>query len=382
MTETVRRVVEATERPRIALIRLGAMGDCVYAFPLVTALKASIPGARVTWIVEEEHRDVPALHPGVDDLIVVETRRWRREARAGRLGAVVAGIAAVRARSRSAAFDLALDAQGLLKSGAIAWFTAAPVRVGFPWADCREGWSSLFTTHRVDPDPDAHIVHKNLSLLAPLGIRVEVPEFGIRVPDRAAAAVASLLRERGIRAADRLVAMHPGGGHPCKRWASGRFAEVADQLQRRHGVRALLTCGPGEEGIVAEVASRMRTRATAVPPLPVAVLAALLARCDLAIAGDTGPLHLAAALGCATVAIYGPSDPVRVAPVGSRHRVLKQPCACGWRPGIHFNRRCPDVPCLDAVSASDVVAAATALLAGGPGAPAAVPTPRPATDWC
>lgn len=353
------------DRPRIALVRLGAMGDCVYTFPLVTALRGRFPHGELTWIVDAGHQDVPRLHPGVDQVAVVDTQRWRRDLGAGRLGRVTGEIRAIRRTWSAERFDIALDPQGSLKSGAITWLTRAPVRVGFSLAACREGMNILFTTHRVEPPPEEHIIRKNLSLLAPLAIRAEKPVFGIRPSLDAGAKTASLLQDGGIGPEERVVGMHPGAGNPRKRWDPDRYARVGDRLHERCGARVVLTAGPGEEEVVAQVASRMRRAPVVLSSLRVGELAALLSRYELLVAGDTGPLHLAAALGCPTIAIYGPSDPVRVAPVGDGHRVLKKPCACGWEPGLYFNRRCPDVPCLGAITAEEVVAAATSVLEAG-----------------
>ncbi|MGH7410135.1 MAG: glycosyltransferase family 9 protein, partial [Candidatus Methylomirabilis sp.] len=283
--------------------------------------------------------------------------RWRGESLSGWLGGMAGEIGAIRRSLKAKHFDIALDPQGLIKSGVIAWLTSAPVRIGLARVACREGMNTLFTTHRVD-SPDGHIVRKNLSLLTPLGIVVGSPDFGIRVSHEAEARVASLLKEAGLGPGDRLVGIHPGVGHPRKRWDPDRYAQVGDRLQEGEGARVILTAGPGEDALVSHVASRMRTSPVVIPLLRAAELAALLSRYDLLIAGDTGPLHLAAALGCHTVAIYGPSDPVRVAPVGKGHQVLKKACACGWTPELHFNRRCRDVPCLGAITVDEVLAAA------------------------
>lgn len=339
------------------------MGDCLYTFPLVSAVKDRFPGAEVSWIVEGQHQDIPWLHRGVNDVIVVNTKRWRREFWSGRLGGVLEEIGTIGRLLKARAFDIALDPQGLIKSGVIAWLTRAPVRVGFTRGACREGLNTLFTTHRVDPSSNGHIVNKNLSLLAALDIWTEKPDFGIRVPADAEARVCLLLRQAGISPSVQLVGIHPGVGHPSKRWDPDRYAQVGDLVQERTGARILLTGGAGEEELVRRVASQMRTAPMIIPPLQVGELVALFSRYDLLIAGDTGPLHLAAALGRPTVAIYGPSDPVRVAPVGQAHVVLKKPCVCGWEPKLHFNRHCPDVPCLGAITVGEVAAAAMTMLA-------------------
>lgn len=345
------------DRPRIALIRLGAMGDCVYTFPVVSALKARFPKSEMAWIVEMQNQEIPRLHPGVDEVIAVNTIGWPREMFSRWLGRMVGELGAIRRSLKAKEFDIALDPQGVIKSGMIAWLTGAPVRIGLARVACREGRNAWFTTHRVDP-PDGHIVRKNLSLLSPLEIVVGRPDFGIRVSHDAEAKIVTIFQQAGIRQEDRLVGIHPGVGHPRKRWDPDRYAQVGDRLQEREGVQVILTAGPGEEALVRQVALQMRNAPVVVPLLRAEELAALFSRYDLLIAGDTGPLHLAAALGCHTVAIYGPSDPVRVAPVGEGHQVLKKPCPCGWVPAVFFNRDCPDVPCLIAITVEEVVAAA------------------------
>lgn len=352
-------IVIRGDRPRIALIRLGAMGDCIYTFPLVSALKARCPKGEIAWIVGARTRDIPRLHPGVDDVIVVDTEGWRQELRSGQLARMAEGFGAVRRSLARKEFEIALDPQGLIQSGVIAWLTRAPIRIGFARAACREGMNTWFATHRVDPI-DGHIVRKNLSLLSPLEMVVGSPDFGILVSHEAEAKVASFLKEAGLSPGDRLVGIHPGVGYSRKRWDPDRYAQVGDRLQASGEVRVILTAGPGEDALVRRVASQMRHAPVVIPPLRVGELAALLSRYDLLIAGDTGPLHLAAVLGCRTVAIYGPSDPVRLGPVGQGHQVFKKPCVCGWEPELHVNRHCPDVPCLRAITVEEVVAAASA----------------------
>ncbi|MGH7207791.1 MAG: lipopolysaccharide heptosyltransferase I, partial [Nitrospiraceae bacterium] len=328
MSRGENRITVRGDRPRIALIRLGAMGDCIYTFPLVSALKARFPKADIAWIVEAQHQEIPWLHPGVDDVIAVDTKRWRRELFSGLLGRMVGEFGAIRRSLKAKEFDIALDPQGLIKSGVIAWLTSAPVRIGLARDACREGMNTLFTTHRVD-SPDGHIVRKNLSLLTPLEMVIGSPDFGIRLSHDAEAKVLAILQQAGIRQEDWLVGIHPGVGYSRKRWDLDRYAQVGDRLHEREGVQVILTAGPGEEALVRHVALQMRNAPVVMPRLRVEELAALLSRYDLLIAGDTGPLHLAAALGCQTVAIFGPSDSVRLAPVGQGHQVLKKACACG-----------------------------------------------------
>jgi ADP-heptose:LPS heptosyltransferase len=166
-----------------------------------------------------------------------------------------------------------------------------------------------------------------------------------------------------IRADVRLVAIHPGAGHPAKRWGLARCLALAERLGASRGIRAAVIAGPEDRAAVDAAAVGMAAPVAVAAPPTLGALAAFLRRCRLVVAGDTGPLHLAAALGRPTVALYGPSDPVLAAPVGTGHRVIKRPCPCGWVPGPFFNRRCPDAPCMAAIEVGEVVEAVESALA-------------------
>ncbi|HET8761759.1 MAG TPA: lipopolysaccharide heptosyltransferase I [Nitrospiria bacterium] len=348
--------VELGPAPRIAVVKLGALGDVVYAFPLVTALKGRWPGARVTWIVEARLADLPRLHPGVDAVVTVDTRGWRAALRRGGWRAAWREFRAFQ-RSVDGRFDAAVDAQGLVKSGVVAWLTRAPIRVGFAAQDCRERLNASFMTHHAARVGPVHAVVKNRGLAAVLGAESATARFEIRPgTDDEAWADAWLERHAPGRPA-RLITLHPGAGHPGKRWPLDRWVALADRLGDR-GWRVVLVAGPDERDAVTA------TALVATPPT-VGALAALLRRAEIVVGGDTGPVHLAAALGRRIVGLYGPSDPATAAPVGAGHRLIKHPCACGWTPGPTFNRRCPErFACMRAIEVEEAADAVEKQLAG------------------
>jgi lipopolysaccharide heptosyltransferase I len=352
--------LELGPAPRVALVKLGALGDMVYTFPLVSALKAHRPDARVTWIVEARLADVPRLHPDVDEVVTVDTRSWRTALRRGQWGLAWSGV---RGYSRAVAgrFDVAIDAQGLLKSGVAARLTRAAIRVGFASSDCRERGNTYWMTHHAAPVGPVHALVKNRGLLAALGIPCGDTGFEVRIPESDQAwARAWTDAHAGGSAAD-WTTLHPGAGHPGKRWPLDRWLAVAERLAGA-GRRVAMVAGPEDRITVSEAVKAMsRPVATAMPPT-VGSLAALLQRAEVVIAGDTGPLHLAAALGARTIAVYGPSDPVTAAPVGVGHAVIKHSCACGWVPGPTFNRRCSaGFACMQMIQIDEVVQAVGAL---------------------
>ena len=260
------------DAPRIAVVKLGALGDGVYAFPLVSALKAFRPAARLTWIVEARLADLPRLHPGVDEVVTVDTRGWRAALRQGRWRTAWTEFRAFR-RAVAGSFDVAIDAQGLLKSAAVTWLTRAPIRVGFAPGDCRERGNAWAMTHHAAPVGAVHAVTKNLALPAALGVRVGAPTFEFRVP-ASDEAWASACTQVGAP----LVTLHPGAGHPGKRWPLERWLTLSERLSAT-GPRVVIVTGPDDRAVVAEAVKAMPSApAVAAPPTVGALAANPLAR--------------------------------------------------------------------------------------------------------
>ena len=158
---------------RLLLIRLGAIGDVVHTLPLASAIKDARPDSHITWVVEPAPRQVLLGNPDIDEILTVDTKAWRKKLRTGGFSALKRDLLAV----RNVGADVAIDAQGLIKSGFLAWASGAPVRIGFEHRFCREGMNVLFTTHQVEPPSSPHhVVEKNVSLLEPLGLSVPLKE--------------------------------------------------------------------------------------------------------------------------------------------------------------------------------------------------------------
>ncbi|MEK6709689.1 MAG: glycosyltransferase family 9 protein [Nitrospinota bacterium] len=333
----------------VLIIRLGAVGDVVHALPLASAIRDAWPDARIVWAAEPSPSTLLLENPDVDEVLTVDTRAWRRNLPGGGLAVLRRDLRAVRRLGA----DIAVDAQGLLKSGFIAWASGAPTRVGFEHRACREGMNVLFTTRQAAPPAGPHhVVEKNLRLLEPLGIPVPPPEarrFPLRERPGEGEVAEGFYRREELAARRPLLVVHPGAGWPTKRWAPERFAALGDAWNGATGGGVLLTWGPDEEEIVRQVAAAMRTRAAVAPPTSIREMTALIRRGDVFAGGDTGPLHLAAALGLPCLAIIGPTDPVRNGPWGPGHAVLHQPLACSGC----YGRACPDIECLGRIEAPE-----------------------------
>ena len=222
---------------------------------------------------------------------------------------------------------MAIDLQGLVKSGVITAATRAPLRIGFVAAHCRESASTLFTNQRVSPAASArHIVDRYLSLVEPLGVRPSTVEFPLPTDGAAEARVDEFLARAGLKPRDRLVVLNPGAGRPDKRWPIAHFQGLARRLIDDAGAAVLVIWGPNELGEArAIVDTDPAGRATLAPPTNLDELLAVLRRASVVVAGDTGPLHLAAALGTPCVGLYGPTSAERNGPYGQAHRARAAP---------------------------------------------------------
>jgi lipopolysaccharide heptosyltransferase I len=311
---------------KIALVKLSSLGDVVHALPVASTLKARLPHARLTWVVEQREAAVLHGHPALADVVTVDTRRWRR-ARTGRdVAAAAREIRAVARRLGADHFDVAIDLQGLLKSAVVAALTRAPLRVGFDVRRSRE-LSALFTTRRVTPPASArHVVDQYLALLSPLGVREPVLEFNLPWDADAESRMDAFFHRSGLKAGGRVVALNPGAGRPDKRWPAERFAALASRIVDEAGAAVVIVWGPGEEPLArAIVGSLAGTPAALAPRTGLVELVAVLRRVSVVVSGDTGPIHVAAALGTPCVGLYGPTSAERNGPYGRRHRTLAAP---------------------------------------------------------
>ena len=314
--------------PRIAIIKLSSLGDVVHALPVAHALRRALPSAHLTWVVEAREYGILRDHPDLDAVVPVDTRLWRKLIwRPAGVRQVLGKVGRLRERIRRASFDVAIDLQGLLKSGLLTAYTGAPLRIGFSAGRCRERWSALFTNRRVTPPDSArHVVEQYLALLAPLGIESGPAEFHVPVRAAAERRIEEFLVKEGVKPGDRLVAINPGAGHPQKRWSVARFGALAERLATEAGARLLLLWGPDEAHMAREISLALPGHsALLAPPTDLGELVALLKRCRLMIANDTGPLHLAAALGTPSLGLYGPTRAARNGPYGARCRGLQSP---------------------------------------------------------
>ncbi|MEA2488437.1 MAG: heptosyltransferase [Acidobacteriota bacterium] len=293
---------------RLLVLRLSALGDVIHTIPAVVALRQALPGTTISWAVEEPYRELVELVAGVET-IPVRMKRWGRAPLASRKDAG----AALRAIRRA---DASVDFQGLIKSAALGWLSGASTRYGFARAAIREKPALLFINRQIPVDPAKHVVEQNLQLAA--GIAGTLPPVHPEWDRFPADPEHKLAACRGA------IVFLPGAGKPNKLWPIERFRQLAAALKRP----VVTVWGPAERALAEAIGAPMA------PPTNLRELAFALRHAALVIGGDTGPLHLAAALGTKVVGLYGPTDPHRNGPYGQLDRCVVASPSAKWMESI------------------------------------------------
>jgi lipopolysaccharide heptosyltransferase I len=331
---------------RILLVRLGALGDIVHAIPVAAALRRAFPSARIDWLVGAKHRAILDLVPVIDRRLVIA-----RDDSAG--GSTL--LATVRELRRSR-YDLAIDLQGLIKSAALARSSGADRVLGFDVTYLRERLARPFYTEVYDPGCDGlydpretrHVVEINLGLLQALGVPVAAPEFPLeRVESEVAVEVCR-------RAGGRYALLNPGAQWLNKRWPPARFGRLASALHARHGLMSVALWGGGERELADDLVAHADGAALASPQASIADLIAIARGAAVMVSGDTGPVHIAAAVGTPIVGIFGPTRPSRNGPWLAKDVTVSRADVCQ----CHHLRRCTrDRMCLLDIGVEEVLAA-------------------------
>ncbi len=352
------------EIERLLIVRLGAMGDVLHSLPAATALRQAFPDAALGWLIEERWAELLCTlptprsgtrspqRPLLDRIHTVNTKAWRDAFLSYQTWVqLAAGLSELRAGR----YQVAVDLQGAVRSAILARWSAAPVIYGA--AQPRENVASMFYTHQV-VNSGTHVVEQNLSLAEAVARRhLKLPPIELPYDAAAERECEQHLRQRAI---EDFVLINPGAGWGAKQWPAERYGSVAGQLAE-DGLRTLVNYGPGEMDLARKVMESSRGSAEAVSG-SLTQLIALTRRARLFIGGDTGPMHLAAALRVPVVAIFGPTDPARNGPYGTPSAVLRSPLSST----SHKRRASPDEGLLR-ISPEQVVNAAWTLLRSGHG---------------
>ncbi len=325
--------LDRTDASRIALIKPSALGDIVHALPVLTALRSRFPDARITWVVNTAYAPLIEKHPDLTDTLPFDRGAFKKG-----LWHSTRYAAAFARELRRRRFDLVIDLQGLLRTGLMCLATGAPRRIGF--ANAREGSRHTYTHKIRVPDADRiHAVDRYWRVAEALGAGDRPKQFQVPLDPGESRAVHAELH--GLPRP--WVAVAVGAKWLTKRWPTDHFAELLNRAHARFGGTALFVGAGDDTALSQETIRQLRGPAhdfTGKTNLP--KLAAVLAQCDLMLANDTGPLHLAAALGRPCVAPYTCTQVVRHGPYTRLTGGVETRVACAGS----YRKTCGNMICM------------------------------------
>jgi heptosyltransferase I len=363
---------------KILLIKLSAVGDVLHAFPVLNKLRKRYPVAQIDWLVSSSIAEFLSPHPAINNVIEFAREEWPKPWRLTPL----AKSARLAARLRGTGYDLVLDLQGQLRSGLFARATGAPVRIGFgkpvarrwdelsrklpdetrkhAWQGAREGgW--LAYTHTIPlPTLEVHAVDRYLAVGPMLGLDDGAADFSFPIPREATDRIDALLHYYDI-ADSKLVAMAPGTVWETKQWRRDGFAEVAQHFLQK-GLALTLIGAPRERALCEEVAALAPGAINLAGETTLPELAALVRHASLCVTNDSGPMHLAVALGRPVVSIFGPTYPVWAGPYRRADAVLQAGIPCSPCYLRKLSRCMHAHDCMREVTANAVIERAESIL--------------------
>jgi len=340
---------------RILMVRLSSIGDLVHTLPVLSALRKQYPDAKIDWLVERKFRTVLEAVTGIDSLVEVDTFSWRERMFSPKTWT---DIARAIGRLRENSYDVVLDLQGTIKSSVAARLAKGERRIGFARADLKERPAALLYSEHVEVNgARPHVIDRQLRLLSAMDIDTTTRSFALSVPDSIEAAAASALDSLGM---NEFVLLNPGGAWVTKRWSPEKFGALATAIRTRHGIPSLVLWAPGEEALAQSIVEHSDGACRLAPATGIVSLIPFAKRARVLVSGDTGPMHLASAFDVPIVGIFGPTDPARNGPFGTRDEIVLEDVPCG----PCYKHRCPgyDNVCMTRIDVEDVLGAVTRQL--------------------
>ncbi|MFC1859183.1 lipopolysaccharide heptosyltransferase I [Thermodesulfobacteriota bacterium] len=337
----------------ILIVKTSAIGDVTHTLPALNALRRQYPEAHIAWLVEEAAADVVQGHKALNRVLVSKRKQWAEDFRGLSFPNAAKEVYSFICQLRDTEYDWVIDFQSLLKSAVFVTLAKAKRKIGFDKGMEHAEYSYLFLNERIPPvSMEHHAVLRDLMLLESLGIKTDQVVFDFPIDDTHRNQLKILLNEYEINSAGPLIAINPVAKWETKLWDSRNFAGVADQLITRYRANIIFTGGADDSVTIQNIISHMAGPAiNLAAKTTIKTLAALLERVDFLVSTDTGPMHLAAALGTPVVAIFGPTAPWRTGPYGPNHQVIRAELTCS----PCFKRQCPTTDCMKQITAAQVL---------------------------
>lgn len=289
---------------RILFVKLGAIGDIVHTLPALAAVRRAMPDAEISWVAEERSAEILRGNRLIDHLIEVNTRSIR----SGRsVDQLLGEIKKQAGELRKNPYDVAIDFQGLLKSGMIAKISGAEKRFGFDRKALREPASRMFLTDTVTVRTEINVIDKNLALAA-AALNIEQPSSRYEFPIHADEIHRREADEIATKADGDFAILNPAGGWVTKLWHAEKYGQLADRLWEERGLKSIVISGPDEFELAGRVMASSRSGKAFHAEPSLKGFYELAKKASVYIGGDTGPTHLAVAAGAPVVGIFGPTE--------------------------------------------------------------------------
>jgi heptosyltransferase I len=330
------KTIKLTKPPqKILIIKPSSLGDVVHSLPFLNALRERFPKAEIHWVIAKGFEDLLTGHPMVKKIWIINKDIWKK---LSQIRSSIQEIRILLRELRKERYDIVIDLQGLLRSGVITGATGSPVRIGFK--EAREG-SRFFYTSKVEGGKDIHAVDRYLKIAAFLGC--DITEVCFPLP----LSFNSALRTPHSALSEDYAVMVPGARWKTKRWPPEKFGKLASLLP----IKTLIVGGRGDKSIAKEIlASPSSKSISLVGRTDLKGLIEIIRGARFIVSNDSGPMHIAAALGIPVFAIFGPTDPVRTGPYGRGHIVIREEVSCS----PCFKKKCDDMKCMRNLSVEKV----------------------------
>ncbi len=332
----------------ILIVKLSAIGDVIHTLPSLAALRRFYPDAHITWVVEEAAADIVKNHPYLNEVIVSRRKSWQKYFKAGQLRRPLREMKLFLRQLRLRPYDLVIDFQGLLKSSVIVYLSRGKRKLGY---DSLQELSGLFVNEKIPEDMNKHAVDRYLDFPRYLGAAADEAEFILPRNHEAETAVQALLDEYNLKDKN-FIAINPVAYWETKLWDDDNFARLADLIKNNLKMDVVFT-GSNKESIEKITSGMAACGINLGGKTSLSELACLYKKARFVITTDSGPMHLAAAVGTPVIALFGPTDPARTGPYGEGHTILRTQLPCS----PCFLKKCPTKKCMKEILPEQVFAA-------------------------
>jgi len=339
----------------ILIVKLSAIGDVIHTLPSLAALRELYPEAHITWVVEEAAAGLVNNHPLLNAVLVSRRKSWIKYLRKGEFSRPLREMRAFLRELRKRPYDLVIDFHGLLKSALIVLLSGGKRKLGY---DSLQELSGLFYNEKIPEDMNKHAVDRYLDFPRHLGAKIAKAQFILPSDNAAQTRIQSLLEKYHLEN-KKFIAVNPVAYWETKLWDDEKFAGLADSIKTKLNMEVVFT-GSAKESIE-KITTRMQAKAvnlageTTLPEL-----AYLYQKALLLVTTDSGPMHLAAAVGTPVVALFGPTDPQRTGPYGDGHVIIRIDLPCS----PCLRKECPTTKCMQDILPEQVLAAIEGKLEG------------------